>query len=634
MVYVKKAAEMAAPYITSTTNVLSMKTTDSQRSISASIVGEGISTPDQYNLQWSVTDASIASLIGTSGSTVIVKPIKAGETTIKIAHPKTDTIFTIHLYVEGAVNGISLNRSYISTETGKTQEITATIDQGTSADYQNINWSVDKVNGEEIVTILGTGKTVALYALKSGQTTVTAEFNGKVAKCDVLVSASRQFSFDTQSMRIQPGQTKTFKYVLVPADASINWMTNTNDYISYTVDSDTKTVTVTGISDGSSSGTSTKLTGTANGMIASINITCAWDYNFSLQKPSISAEPRPYPEDPDKFVINYDVNPPNAKITVLLNENIAEVNVDTGKKEIRVTPTKEGKAVLTVMATNPYNNYKFGTQTCNLDFKYNSYTLGLSILSKNGKYSYYNEATNSLVLGDGEEVVFQLGVEEENAEMQLSDGVYAKVSGNKPDVTCGKLADGQYRITHMNDQKVYEYKITKAYKPKIGGVEVTNWKTDFEWWTDSDSHGSRETDYYGLGSKTYSVRDIDINKNPMPLDDNENKWVMWICDYTQKMNRSTVWQLVENKEEVGKIYSIPEFKKIAWYYCPGISEYGSGDKVSWDAGVVTAHVEIIQQVVSSQAIVRFDRIGTFTIKVNGKEKTIDVYEEVRNCLKN
>jgi hypothetical protein len=120
----------------------------------------------------------------------------------------------------------------------------------------------------------------------------------------------------------------------------------------------------------------------------------------------------------------------------------------------------------------------------------------------------------------------------------------------------------------------------------------------------------------------------------MPLDDNENKWVMWICDYTQKMNRSTVWQLVENKEEVGKIYSIPEFKNIAWYYCPGISGYGTGDKVSWDAGVVTAHVEIIQQVVSSQAIVRFDRIGTFTIKVNGKEKTIDVYEEVRNCLKN
>ena len=169
MVYVKKAAEMSAPYITSTTNVLSMKTTDSQRSITASIVGEGITTPDQYNLQWSVADPAIASLIGTSGSTVIVKPLKAGETTIKVTHPKTDTIFTIHVFVEGSVTGISLNRSYISTETGKTQELTATIDHGTSADYQKINWSADKINGEDIISLLGSGKTVAIYALKSGK---------------------------------------------------------------------------------------------------------------------------------------------------------------------------------------------------------------------------------------------------------------------------------------------------------------------------------------------------------------------------------------------------------------------------------------------------------------------------------
>ena len=177
----------------------------------------------------------------------------------------------------------------------------------------------------------------------------------------MLVTASRQLSFDTQSMRLQPGQTKTFKYVLVPTDATINWMTNTNDYISYTVDTDTKTVTVTGISDGSSSGSTTKLTGTANGMVASINITCAWDYNFALQKPSITAEPRPYPEDPSKFIIKYNVNPPNAKISYLLNESIAQVNVDTGKREIYVTPTKEGTAVL-IKATNPYNNYQFAVR--------------------------------------------------------------------------------------------------------------------------------------------------------------------------------------------------------------------------------------------------------------------------------
>jgi len=652
MVYIKKAIEMTAPYISSSTNVLSMKTTDNQRSVNASIVGEGITTPDQYNLQWSVSDPSIAGLIGTSGATVIVKPLKAGETTIKISHPKTNTIFTIHVQIEGGINGISLNKSYVATETGKTQEITANIDYGTSEDYKNINWSVDKVNGSDIVSILGSGKTIAIYALSSGQTTVTAEFNGKVAKCDIKVSASRQFSFDTQSMRIQPGQTKTFKYVLVPEDASINWMTNINDYISYSVDTDTKTVTVTGINDGSGSGSVTKLSGTANGMAASINITCAWDYQFVLQKPSITAEPRPYPEDPGKFIIKYDVNPPNAKITILLTENIAQINPDTGKKEIKIIPTKEGKAVLTVTATNPFNNYKFATQTCNLDFKYNSYTLKSSILSKNGKYSYFDEDTNSLVLGDGEEVVIKLQVAEANAQVEMSDGVYGQTSGGSPAVTSSKIGEGQYRITHPEDHKAYEYKITKAYMPVhyrqrtssgispnvtytyLDPVTITNWKTDIVWWTDSDEFGSKTADYVGLASKTYSKRDIDINRNPLPADEAYNKWIAWHDD-VEPMNdtRSSWWTKIINPEEAGKVYKETDFKNIPWYYCKGIS-YGVNQLAIWEEGVMDENVEAIKRAISSEAIVAFNRIGTFTIKLNGKEKTIDVYEEVRNCLKN
>ncbi|MCD1653094.1 pilus assembly protein N-terminal domain-containing protein [Treponema zuelzerae] len=142
-----------------------------------------------------ITDPSIASLIGTSGSNIIVKPLKAGETSIRISHPKTSTIYTIHVQVEGSNAGISLNKNYIATETGKTVEISANIDLGTSEDYKAITWSADKVGGAEIVSILGSGKTVALYALSTGKTTVTAEFKGKTAKCDVLIAASRQFSF-------------------------------------------------------------------------------------------------------------------------------------------------------------------------------------------------------------------------------------------------------------------------------------------------------------------------------------------------------------------------------------------------------------------------------------------------------
>lgn len=467
MVYVKKAAEMTAPYITSGTNVVSMKVTDSQRSISASIVGEGITTPDQYNLQWSVADPTIASLIGTSGANVLVKPLKAGETTIRITHPKTATTYTIHVQVEGSNSGISLNKSYISTETGKTVELTATIDLGTSEDYKNITWSADKVNGGDIISLLGSGKTVALYALSSGQTTVTAEFNGKTAKCEVLVSASRQFSFETQTMRIQPGQTKTFTYNLVPSDAVINWLTNSNDFVTYSVNTGSKTVTVTGIAEGV-----TKLSATANSMAASINITCAWDYKLTLNKTLIKSEPRYDATNPLLYTISYDVNPPDAAINMLIDNDIATYTIDKTKKEIYIRPTKEGTAVFTVTGTNPYNNYKFGTQTCSLNFGYNKLTVIPSVISKQGTYSRYNAESGVFVLGDGEDITYKLVVQEENANYTISNIQYVSATSTPLPISLSQPSSGFWNIKHATDYIEKEYLVTHETYYTFNGSRV------------------------------------------------------------------------------------------------------------------------------------------------------------------
>lgn len=472
MIYVKKAAEMTAPYITSPTNVLSMKITDNQRSVSASIVGAGITTPDQYNLQWSVTDPSIASLIGTSGPNIIVKALKAGETSIRITHPKTTTIFTIHVQVDGANAGISLNKSYITTETGKTAELTATIDLGTSEDYKNITWSADKVGGSDIVSILGSGKTVALYAITPGQTTVTAEFNGKTAKCEVLVKASRQFSFDTQTMRIQPGQTKTFKYILVPEDAVINWMTNSNDFVTYSVDTSSKTVTITGMTEGV-----TKLSGTANSMAASINITCAWDYKLTLNKSLIKSEPRFDSTNPTLYTLGYEVNPPDARIDLLIDNDIATYTIDIVKREIYLRPTKEGTATFSVTATNPYNNYKFGTQTCSLNFSYNRLTVIPSVVSKQGTYSRYDGESGILVLGDGENVTLKLTVAEENANYVLNNIQYVSASSTPLPVALSQPSSGFWNVAHAVDYIEQEYLVTHdTYYTFNGSRVVLNWE--------------------------------------------------------------------------------------------------------------------------------------------------------------
>ncbi|AEE17204.1 hypothetical protein [Treponema brennaborense] len=189
----------------------------------------------------------------------------------------------MHIEVTGSAGGIALNKNYMSLETGKTIELSATIDNGTTSDYNNITWSADKVGGQDIVTVLGSGKTVAVYGLASGRTSVTAEWNGKSAKCDAVVEAARQFAFDTQTMRVQPGQTKTFKYTLVPDTADIQWFTNSNEYITYAVDPASKTISVTGIKeDPTGSIALTTLSGISQSMKASISITTSWDYKLNL----------------------------------------------------------------------------------------------------------------------------------------------------------------------------------------------------------------------------------------------------------------------------------------------------------------------------------------------------------------
>lgn len=456
MVYVKRSAEETLPYITSTVNVISMKATDNQRSVTAALVGQDVIQTDQYNLHWYVESPGIIELIGTTGPNILVRPVAGGETTIRITHPKTETIFSIWVRVESLNNGLSLDRNYLSLETGKTAEITATIENGTADQYRNIVWSTDKVNGDDLCTILGSGKTVAVFAIKSGQTRISAEYNGQTASCDLIVSAARQFTFDTQTMRIQPGQSKTFKYNLVPDDAPINWMTNSNDYITYNVDEAAKTVTITGISEGTgTNGSITRLTGIANSMSASITITCSWDYTLTLGTTLVKGEPR------ETFSIPYDVNPADATIGVQISKDVAGYVVDRQNNEIRITPTREGDATLVVSATNPYNGQRFATQSCALNFAYSAVTLTPTLSSKSGSFSRYSAGENVLYLGDGETAALSFSVQEPNVQWEIETVTFNKTNSSSPVyVMDSNTSNNTKVIVHPNDAITHEYLVT------------------------------------------------------------------------------------------------------------------------------------------------------------------------------
>ncbi|WP_428771396.1 Ig-like domain-containing protein [Treponema sp. HNW] len=631
LVYVKQAAAQTLPHITSSTNVLSFKVTDNQRSVTAQLVGQDVLPTDQYNLQWAVDNPAIVKLVGTTGSTVLLKPLKPGETTLKITHEKTDTVFSIYIEVTGSDQGISLNKSYMALETGKTIEITATIDNGTAADYGNITWSADKVNNLDIVSILGSGKTVAIYGLASGRTKVSAEWNGGKASCDVVVTASRQFSFDTQTLRVQPGQTKTVKYTLVPDDANIQWFVNTNEYITYQVDTAAKVVRITGIKENPMGGLAvTNLSGISNSMRANLSITTAWDYKLTLGKSQIKSEPRYDPNNPDKFIIPYEVHPENARIeTFMTSDGVADVYVDTAKRQIVLTPTGEGDTTLRVTAFNtnvsPEQPFPNMIRECKLYFHYQNLNIRPSIISKTGSFSRYDETTGILIIGDGEEVELGFGAQELNADWSFSPPVIVHKDSTSPITVKAGVGENTYKLVHPKDTVEQVYLVDRdCWFECQGNRSVITWKRrrSSPTWT---THGKEwSTHYFYPFVAMNHGRDSTIH--------------LAISGALPGVTLKT--QMFESPQRV----KITDFERNTDWYAPAIRLWAHGptgptsteNYASYDSYPAVQinrwakKVNSIDKTVVSS--VHTDNL-VLSYRHNGRDKkiTIPVYTEIRNC---
>ena len=636
--------------------MLSFNVTDNQRAVNAQLVGQDVLPTDQYNLQWKVDDPTIIKLVGTTGPSVLLKPLKPGETALKITHEKTDTVFSIHIEVTGNEQGISLNKSYMALETGKTIELTATIDNGTAVDYGNITWSADKVNNLDIVSILGSGKTVAIYGLSAGRTKVSAEWNGGKASCDVVVTASRQFTFDTQTLRVQPGQTKAFKYTLVPDDANIQWFTNTNEYITYEVDTDSKTVRVTGIKENPLGGVAmTSLSAISNSMRASISITTAWDYKLSLGKTHIKAEPRHDPNNPDKFIIPYDVHPENARIEVTLSRDIADVVVDKQKKQIILTPTGEGDADLFVTAYNVNTStptvFPNMQRNCKLYFHYRNLNIRPSIISKTGSFSRYDEATGILIIGDGEEVELGFGAQELNADWSFSPPVIVHKDSKSPIALNAGTGENTYKVKHPADTVKNEYLIRTGYVPiyYTGGADGSSlnsggiWQDadlkKFRYWSEIDSWyylGTwYNTSYFCLGYNGFTFFDFDIDtQNQLSVYDSHSFTLLWSNNGENGLQGACFSRRREPTLD-GKILSESEFESTPWYFCPGCHIPVGSSSLFLSSRILTENIDAIKRIVSDKTVISSLHTDNLVLsyKHNGKDKkiTIPIYTETRNC---
>ena len=548
------------------------------RTFTAQIFGTENPATDIYNLVWTTGNPSVLKIAGmtenadgkysVTGNSCYGTAVSSGETTLTISHPDVPTDLVYHIIVAAESNKeITLNKSYISLEKGLKTEIKSTISGASTSDYKNITWNVDKPNGVEVVRILGEGQTVSLYAINPGTTYLYAKTGeGSIAKCQIVVEEPKTLKFISSTLVVAPNQTKEIDFTMIPSDASLTWtiMNNTGE--------DNFTIAGPLVKDSAKGICSLTLTGlketkantaiylvNSYGSTAQLNVRVSWDYAFNMDKTSITATP-----DELRTINVTSLNPPDA--TLIFDDcsfaTFDFENKGNGKGVITIIPTGESPTAgeyVNVYAKNPATEEVFAQKQLKLKYEYPSIHIKPKIYRADGNYSYYDEDSGIIHLGDGESPQFMVDVLEKGdfnvkeARLTTESGFTAKSK---------TIATSIFKIENsMEDIKGEAYQITSYKKPRFivhGRSGTYEYKEGENW--NSFNHSDKD-------ERIYRVWYWGLNEYE------EDEWTYY--DSFSKMSKSEFCSLYElnisDVEEVGYRYDIqdavyePTFDTFHWY---------------------------------------------------------------------
>ena len=685
LVYVQEAPTNAV-YITSSSTIYTINKGKSQ-TLSATLSGNDVTSSDQYNLKWTTSDSDIVQVTGISsegtvtGQSIYITALKPGEALITCSHEKAASTLQFYVVVPGTgQKSVGLNKSYITMTKGSSgTQLKATIENadGTS-DYNSLVWNCEGANGVEVARIMGNGQNITVYPLNVGEATITCQHpDCEIAsKCTVVVEAGKSLVFETNSRKVQPFHTKTLKYKVSPPTALLTWtMAQDDDYFEYRdlgCDAEGNgEIEITGMKVGN--GTLACVTdGNAK---AQCTIKVAWDYEFAIVgSTTFTCTPI------ETKTYEYSVSPVDAQICIESTELDSIFTYETkdngnGTGVITIKPITESPnpVYIKVIAKNPKKDYEeIGSKTITAKFAYPALTLHSSFVSRDGNFSSFNESSNTLTIGDGENVQLKFQIKEKQSQSFISKVQYTKSNGSTVDLTYGLVKEEKdqnfaiYNFEHPTDKTIMQYRIEKAYVPTwlpygaatgTGAViEINDWQTSIVWRAESDNvSGDCTDDYFGLTSTTYSSFSRDNNNSYFSCDQ-----VKWLKMWTDGDYNNTTGSYYGKKEDTslrGKIYSEDEFRKIGWFYCPGTEADGKCDRfiyypvanpgghgrnslVYLEPHVMTENVTAIYETTTDKTIVSSGQIGYITVIIShlgkdGAQKfTIPVYCEERNCAKN
>lgn len=657
-------------YITGGTTIYTISKGKSV-TLSATLVGTGITELDQNSLTWRCSDSSVARISGAditgtfTGRQCLVTAMDGGECTVTISHDKSPVPLTYHVIVpEADAAEVALSKSYIKIYQGRSTELEAKIKNGTNADYKTLVWDADMVGGEEIVRIMGSGNTVSVYGIKAGVTHVRCMLSatGSTAECEIEIEAVSSLEFETQSVRVMPGKTRTIRYAISPPTASIRWQKQTGTGDEFITIQDmphgdgTGEVEITGIMPG----TTAVIAISSYGSMAQLQAICSWDYKLTLNRTSIT-------ELPDRTgVIEYTVNPPEAEIQCSSsNPSLMAINADaaseSGIGKITLKPKGSGSATVEVTAVNPATGEAFATKKVGVTFAYDRLTLTKTIASAvstadASKAAYYSAFDgDALRLGDGETVTLKFGIQEQNA----GDATYSYAFTSSGDVTGIKMGSDTYVIKSGTDWTEGGYLITEGYSPRYkGSATYDDGKpikvTDFVFFSDQETFhfisgrssgwegckgGRWGTEHYRRSARM-GVRN-DVNNTHVWKYATANAHRADESFLLSEVERNNDWTVARDTSLDGKFISVYEFESTAWYYVRKDS-YTINDtcpsKVTHSLSEIdTAHVKATYYEQSPETTVSSsEMIGTLTVTVSAGGTTtkheIPVILDKRPCL--
>lgn len=192
--------------------------------------------------------------VSVTGKTLTITGKEAGETTITVTDGTMEKRISVTVSAEPTLN---LNIEPKSIQVGETATLTPSMSDG--SDCSGVTYSITK--GTDVVSISGNTVTGS----KAGTATIVAERNGKTSNPVTITVTEPPLNLNPESVTVSVGDTAT-----IQANRTVTILQDSNASIA-TVSVDGKTITVTGVKEGSTSFTVKDSDGTKKTVSVTVN---------------------------------------------------------------------------------------------------------------------------------------------------------------------------------------------------------------------------------------------------------------------------------------------------------------------------------------------------------------------------